>query len=368
MNTMFLSKHAQLSAFFRSRLPTYSSINIGISGWTQVHHLLESSTRKTVILPAFICSHVSFMVRGIDKRLIHVDAAPGSLHMNVDILRNHLDNLDERDTVLLFDHTFGCPFLGLAEIRSQYPDVLIIEDCVRALEAVLAGGLNPVGDHVLFSMYKTVPQNSHGAILLSKDAASIPGGGAVRKDNWRNRLSGLSFARYAYDIVKSRRPDYQRPDHNDPRLVPWKPELGVPSIGSTNRFLRYLDAVPGRIGPWREAIAEIESICAAHDELTALGEVLPMQQKSLQFVSIVLAPGLSKFTLLARLHRQRIFLLGTWDQVPAFFTRLRGSFPKGYEESVFLADYVIHVPVSQFNTSRHRQRLARALKAALVDL
>jgi dTDP-4-amino-4,6-dideoxygalactose transaminase len=80
------------------------------------------------------------------------------------------------------------------------------------------------------------------------------------------------------------------------------------------------------------------------------------------FLSLVLREPTSRDALLAALHRQGIFLLRTWDMVPAFFQCFSQSFPTGAADSIHLAGHVAHVPVGRFLTPRKRSRLTRAVR------
>ena len=75
-----------------------------------------------------------------------------------------------------------------------------------------------------------------------------------------------------------------------------------------------------------------------------------------------MAGGLLRNELLTDLHRRGLFLLRTWDVVPAFFERFSGAFPFGSSASVFLADHIGHIPVGRFIKAGPRQRLAKGVR------
>lgn len=352
-----------LTAWLRTEFPDYGHVGIGISGWAMVDTVLRQSARDVVVLPAFICSQVSFMIHRMGKQLIHIDAAKGHLHMDRELLEDQLNRLDPGRTVLLVDHSFGYPLPWLAVIRDRFPSLLIIEDAVRALEGMHRGQVQPVGDHLLLSLYKTVPQNSNGAVLLSRQPVDIPAGAQAR-DGLRNKLSGNGLFRFLYEARKRRHPDYHQPDHDDSRVLDWHPHAGRPAGAGINRFLRYATAIDRRAGDWERVINELTDMLARQPGVDPLGEG-DGHNPSLRFVSFTVASDVAKVELLTRLHRQGLFLLGTWDQVPGFFTCFRESFPFGTDRAVHLADHVIHIPVSAFESPGRRGRLRRCLPATL---
>jgi len=79
------------------------------------------------------------MAKAIGKRVVHLDVDCRTLHIDLGQLDHFLISEDPLDTILLTDHTFGNPFPLLATVRHKYPDLLIIEDSVRALGARIAG-------------------------------------------------------------------------------------------------------------------------------------------------------------------------------------------------------------------------------------
>ena len=80
------------------------------------------------------------------------------------------------------------------------------------------------------------------------------------------------------------------------------------------------------------------------------------------FLSFTVSPGVDRNRLLAALHRRGLFLLRTWESVPAFNRTFKGGFRYGASGSVFLADHICHVPIVRFANPRRIARLARSLK------
>ena len=65
------------------------------------------------------------------------------------------------------------------------------------------------------------------------------------------------------------------------------------------------------------------------------------------FLSFIVC-GTSRDGLLAHLHRKGLFLLRTWDMVPAFYRTFSGTFPFGSAGSEFLARNIVHILLIHF--------------------
>jgi hypothetical protein len=75
--------------------------------------------------------------------------------------------------------------------------------------------------------------------------------------------------------------------------------------------------------------------------------------------------GASSDGLLARLYRKGLFLLRTWDMVPAFYRSFVGTFPLGSKGSKLLASNITPISLNPFQTVRKRNRLICAIKQHL---
>src|SRR5207237_950029 len=74
----------------------------------------------------------------------------------------------DSESVLLVDHAFGYPFAAIAAVRRRHPQLLLIEDCARALGSEIDGrAVGNTADWTLLSLYKAVDGNDHGALLLT---------------------------------------------------------------------------------------------------------------------------------------------------------------------------------------------------------
>jgi hypothetical protein len=66
--------------------------------------------------------------------------------------------------------------------------------------------------------------------------------------------------------------------------------------------------------------------------------------------------------LLTGLYRRGLFVMRTWDIVPAHYSVFAGTFPLGSHVSRRLAATLAHVPVDLFESGRQRKRLVDALE------
>ena len=160
----------ELQSWAAAQYPHLPYVTYGVSGSALLLHALQQADRRTIILPAFICPELPAMAARAGLRVIHVDVDRRTLHMNTDRLDECLKNHISSETALVVDHSFGYPDREIIRCRRSYPDLLIIEDAVRALGGEIDGA--PVGAHgdwVLFSMYKTTRGNDDGAMLMMGD-------------------------------------------------------------------------------------------------------------------------------------------------------------------------------------------------------
>ncbi len=332
----------------------------GQSGAAMLHDALRGQKRSNVVLPAFICPSVTAAAIHAGKRVVHVDVDRTTLNINVRQLETVLGGMSCEDTVLLVDHAFGNPFPQIAEIRASFPELLIVEDCVRALGGAIAEGpIGSFGDWVLISLYKTVPGNDHGGILLTGSAVEVRSGSA-RKITLRQRVSTFAPARVIYEWLKRRSCDVT-PPRDDLESPTWNPPSGIPNRLCLRRFLAFAAAEKHEFQRRRQAADELRS---ALREIAGLSVIRSAEnsRNAEHFLSFTVRDGISRDRFVSDLHGQGLFLLRTWDCIPANFRSLSSTFPVGFSESVFLARHVVHIPISSFMTIRKRRRLVEGMR------
>lgn len=125
---------------------------------------LDGLEGGTVMLPAYICQR-SF--EGMFDRLniepIFVDIESETYQMDLDAARTQADCVD----AVLLVHPFGLPAdLDAWKNFADDNDVILIEDCVRALGAEYDGRkVGSVGRHAVYSLKKVSPVAIGGALV-----------------------------------------------------------------------------------------------------------------------------------------------------------------------------------------------------------
>ncbi len=352
---------SKLGDWLRATFPGFQ-YHVGLSGSTMLSDAIRLEPRQTVVLPAFICCDLSAMAKAVGKRVVHLDVDCRTMHIDPDQLEHCLSSEDPLDTILLIDHTFGNPFPLLDAVRQKYPGLLIVEDAVRALGARIAD--EPVGRHsdwLLLSMYKTVPGSQNGAVLLTRNPMTLNTGPAAAT-TLRERTATMDVCRWPYEFFKRLSPRYPPPrlDRDRPH---WSPVYGVPSDLCLQRFLAEATNLkrnlPARIAIHNNLIEHLSAFRALR--IVKIADDCSPGADFLSFV-VCVAP---RDGLLAHLHRKGLFLLRTWDMVPAFYRSFSGTFPFGSASSEFLARHIAHIQLCQFESNIKRDRLVRAIREYL---
>ena len=298
-------------------------------------------------------------------RVIHIDVDRRTLHMDPRLLDACLSEQTLSETILLVDHTFGYPDAGIDECRRAYPDLLIVEDCVRALGGEIDG--RPVGssgDWALFSMYKTTRGNDDGAILMTRSPYLMPSARATRP-SLRQWASGNPPLRRLNGFFKRRQPGMQ-PATRRSNVPHWTAAAGLPNWLVRRRFEHQL----GELAETRERHQRAgDEIRAALDDARHLRfiDVTVGCRTSAFFLSFTLSSQPLRDSLVASMHRQGYFLVWAWNSVPAFYQCFADTFPFGFSESVYLADHVCHIPLVDYAATTRRHRLVTSLRKALDD-
>ncbi len=335
----------------------------GTNGTTLLFDALCQEKRRTILLPAFICPSLSAMLLRTGMKVLHIDVDRRTLHMNSGALRRCLAEHKSSETALLVDHTFGYPDAAIREWRRRYSDLLIIEDCVRALGGEIEG--RPVGhdgNWVLHSLYKTTVVNDHGAVLLTRSPYAIRSG-APPVATLRQWASGVRPARMLHDVVKRVHPEFVD-DRRQYEAPVWTEGVGAPNALCQARFERHLSHLTNdRERRWRASQAIQDAL--RDEQSLAFVHVPDECRPSAFFLSFVLSADIHRETLINNLHRRGLFLVWAWSIIPANYACFAPSFPYGSVESVFLANHVCHIPLSQYASARRTRRLISLLRNAL---
>jgi dTDP-4-amino-4,6-dideoxygalactose transaminase len=352
-----------LNLWIRRSFPEFPYLYPGKSGATLLFDALRAEPRDTVVLPAFTCPTLSFVAARAEKRILHVEVEPNTLHMRWDLLTDCLSGLEPERTIVLVDHAFGYPFPHLARLREEQPRTRLIEDCVRALGASVEG--QPVGregDWSLLSLHKTSVGINHGALLLTRTPCSVRGGDPppVTPQQW---MSGVPPLRAVYEELRRRRGPVPDSPLAEAR---WAPEVGVPNRLAVSRYLAELRAGEAAERRRRTAWDHLR------EALSGLKGVRPIRtapgcRASAHFFSFRVAEDGTRDQVWERLYRRGCFVDRDWYEVPSSFPDLRGTFPYGSAGSEALARSLLHVPVASFLSPRRRAGLVECLRRELRE-
>lgn len=355
-----------VQGWLHERFPHQPHVYFGLSGTTLLYEALKAQTRMSVVLPAFICSNLSEAAVRARKHVAHIDAdrhtqLPATAHLEA-----HLAGQDVSDIVLLVDHSFGYPFPDLIRLRRRFPKLLIIEDCARALGVQIRGQFpGDYSDWVLFSMYKTIPGSSNGAILLTNTPIPMRNGQRVSA-SMRERVATIGPLRFIYHELQRRTaPDFRSRISSLENSPKWDPAYGLPSRLCTARFAAELKDLE-RQASRRSSIANelTDRLCQAGIECIKPAEGC---QSAGHFVSFRTPNRHARSELLTRLHRKGLFVQRTWDVVPAHYPSFRETFPSGQSNSEHLAERMGHIRVSLYLNSHRRRRLVEEIRDFFND-
>lgn len=356
---------SRIRGWLREHYPDHPHAHFGLSGAALLYDALRAQRRRTIVLPAFICPNISAMAACAGMSVIHMDTRRGTMHPDQRQLEAYLAKQAASETVVLMDHSFGYPFDGLANLRRRFRELLIIEDCVRAL-GVEARGRNP-GEHadwVLLSMYKTIRGSQNGAVLLTRTPAAASCGKRAPV-TLRERAATAAPLRFFYDRMQRRRPPFEaRPERLGFRE--WSPQYGLPSELCMARFAAELREFESR-ARLRQAIAA--ELTGGLSEISGIECMQPAAgcRTAGHFVSFRIEANRPRDAVLASLYRKGLFLSRTWDILPAQYDSFSGTFPEGHAATDDLAEHVAHIPVRLFLREHERRQLIQELTALVAE-
>ena len=334
------------------------------SGSTLIYELLRNSIRQICILPAFTCHSLSFAVLASGKQLIHVDVEKGSFFCSKNRLMNLIDRVGEQNVIVLVDHVFGyvCPWME--EIKVAFPKALLIEDCVRALGAKIGSRhVGSVGDFALLSLYKTIPGNDHGAVLLTRKPIPISLDG-YNKCQLKSRLYGFPVVRKIYSLIKRRRVIRFKPQDTLSLRSSWKPDHRLPDSHVANRFDRHIRQLQVTIEKSDEARAHLAAGMTAIEGLELIA-VAPGTHPGPYFLSALIGDGYDANAIVSTLHSKGVFLLRTWDVLPIHFHELKDTFEHWPVESLALSKRIVHISLPDYYHQKRRDALLGHLQKAV---
>lgn len=351
-----------VSAILHDYWPHYPHTYFGASGTTLIYRALQAHPGSVVVAPAFFCPKISLAVALAGKRIVHVDADRRTLLPDYAGMKRVLEAQDPAETVLFVDHSFGYPFPHLARLRQEFPALLIIEDCARALGVRVDNELpGHHADWLLLSMYKTVPGSAHGSVLLSRTQLPI-GVEQPLRPSMRERLANVKALRSTYEWLQRFRAGAVTASESEPLDQPaWTPLTGGPNSLCCKRFAAALTGWDSSIERRHEVASRISKALDAEGYEC----VLPSRnaQWPAQFVSFAARTKQEREELILSLSRSGVPVGLSWHIVPAHFRGFSGTFPLGASNSICLADQMIHLRLSAFLRPSREAALMRVLQS-----
>jgi dTDP-4-amino-4,6-dideoxygalactose transaminase len=359
---------SSVEGWLRERFPHHRYIYFGVSGTTMLHDALKTQSRTWVVLPGFLCPKLSAAAAHAGKQLIHIDADRRTELPDTAQLVCSLACRDTSDAAVLIDHSFGYPFPAVARLRKEFPKLLIIEDLARAL-GVRINGRYP-GDHsdwILFSMYKTVPGSSNGAVLLSKTPLRISQGPRVSA-TLRERVARIEPLRSIYRALQRGTSGEFRSRLGQLELSfpDWSPTYGFPNDLCLSRFATELMKLDDQM-PIRTAIAEELTGSLSEVGMDCI-KVADGCQSAGHFVSFVVREQHGRDQVLTRLTKKGLPIGRSMDIVSAHYRGFQKTFPAGYSNSEYLAEHVVHIRLSLYTNYKQRRHLVNELRELAVEL
>lgn len=340
--------------------PHHSYVYFGVSGTTLLFEALRSEPRRTAVFPAFICPSIPAMALAAGKSVLHVDVDPSTMHPDPNSLETCLSRGPVSNCALLINHSFGYPFPGLGRLRSAFPELLIIEDCARAL-GVSIGNRNP-GEHsdwILLSMYKTIDGSRNGAVLLSRTPLDLKEHPAAAV-TFRERAATVGPLRFVHDLAHRRRARFAPPSGGF-SAPNWIPQYGSPNRLCLDRFVEELDRLEHRAARRRQIAIDLREALSPIDGIECI-RWSHQCKPAAHFVSFRMRHRQDRDHTLVRLQKQGLFLSRTWNLVPANYECFTKTFWNGHHGSTDLWNRIAHIPVRLFLDEDRRRRLLEALR------
>lgn len=345
------------------RFPQHPFIYFGISGTALFYEAIKSTNRKTIVLPAYMCSNFSAAAIRCGAQVVHIDADPTTQLPHVGNLFHYLEEQVSSETILVIDHSFGYPFSALKDVRSRFASLLIVEDCARALGVHIDGCFpGRYSDWLLLSMYKTTPGSNHGGILLTRTPVPISTGRPL-STTIRERLSTVEPLRSAYHLLVRATRRVELP-HDDLGSPEWIPRYGGPSSACAINFSAQLTAFDKDYGERLSTVEELTWKLSNIDRVEVLNPTYGATS-ACHYLSVRTPHRSVRNRIILALRKKGLFVMPTWHVIPAHYRALAGTFPFGSQVSEDLADRMLHIPVTRLGRTKC-VRLAREMPQLFV--
>ncbi|MCP4650961.1 MAG: hypothetical protein GY853_12915 [PVC group bacterium] len=132
--------------------------------------LNDQSGKDEVILPAYTASTLVVAIQKAGLKPVLCDISLDDFNLNADLLKQVVT---EKTLAIIGVHMFGIVDTALADIKKQFPEVIIIEDCAQAMGSKINGEfVGRMSDVSLFSFNrgKNIPTYGGGCLGVNNEA------------------------------------------------------------------------------------------------------------------------------------------------------------------------------------------------------
>lgn len=352
-------KHLRFArAWLADFFPHHPFVYFGVSGIALFYEALKSTSRNSVVLPAYMCPNFSAAAIRCGMHVAHIDADPITQLPNVANLYRYLEGQVPSETILVIDHSFGYPFQALGAIRSKFPALLIVEDCARALGVRINGSFpGKHSDWVLLSMYKTTPGSHHGGILLTRTPMRLPSFASSPR-TIREQVAKFEPIRSVYHFFLRAKQGVELP-HHDLLSPEWTPRYGLPSTVCGSRFAAQLAAFEKQDADRTSAAEELTEKLSGMEGIEVLRTAQGCRSAG-HYVSVRTPSRLVRNRIILGLRKKGLFVMPTWHIIPPHYRALLHTFPFGSRASEDLAERMLQISITRLGR-RRCQRLAHEI-------
>ena len=129
------------------------------------------TNRNEVIVPAYTADSVVHAVRKASLVPVFCDVSLDDFNMDPDLARRAVT---EKTLAIVGVHAFGLPSAALADLKRDFPEVFLIEDCAQAMGSRLGGGYaGNAGDVSVFSFNRGKNLPAYGGGLMTTNSGAL---------------------------------------------------------------------------------------------------------------------------------------------------------------------------------------------------
>ncbi|MFC1711802.1 DegT/DnrJ/EryC1/StrS family aminotransferase [Patescibacteria group bacterium] len=321
-------------------------------GRNALYYLFKNLKYQEIVFPSFTCPTLIQVAQKAGKKVILTE-------IDLETFNLDINKIPSNTKCLVVVHTFGNP-VDIKKIKDRFPKIYVIEDCAHALfsrrKKAFAGN---VGDSILFSLYKQVP-NINGSLLLSGINLKNNGG---RESDFKY-LKRLLFKTHGFHhhLLDLKRQKYL------PKIEPFKLADNLPSKLALKLFSIGFKNLRSEIKKRRKICKWYFEECKKSPYLTAQKPEKNSSPSCYQF-AVRLDPKLKRIRekLVTRLRKESIFIDRLWYQAPICLEE-HSSYVKNCPNAYLLANTVINLPIYSSYTRKDVKFLFKRLNSQILSI